>query len=377
MVKLGKGAGKAAEISKPIPHKDNVPTSLKNIAPKVSDASSRKRTVTNISANDCNETNDNEGEEESKSKKKKPDRITQKKGVTKVKKPNKDTEEDKDDSKDFAPKRRKSIDSDTSKVPKKKPKNNKDIPEYVTRSNEKSKSQDKKGKEKSTNKSAADTKSSEREIEGTEERNVLDEVEEDSGFNCPFCKKTYKNYVNFKAHKIICGSKGKKVSCPKCGKGLYAKSLMEQHFDYMHTNKPKRFICKIHNKAFELKKTLDEHNMRLHNSASYKFQCDICGRGFFHRNEFTLHRAQHSNLRPFLCGQCKDRAFSTEGKLRAHLAKCGQPSKFECTICGKFYSSSSNLGTHVSDVHKNDVTWRCPLCKGKMYSSHGGYYTHL
>ena len=276
LVKLEKGDGKTAETCNSIAHKDNDPTSSKNTAPKVSDASSRKRTVTNVSDKDVNETNDKEGED-SNSKKKKPNKITQKKGVSNVKKPNKDTEEDKDDSKDFVPKRRKSIDSDTSKVPKKKLKNNKDIHEYVTRSNEKSKSQDKKGKEKSTNKSAADTKSSEREIEGTEERNVSDEVEEDSGFNCPFCKKTYKNYVNFKVHKIICGSKGKKVSCLKCGKGFKAKNLMEQHFDYMHTNKPKRFVCKIHNKAFELKKTLNKHNMCLHNTVSYKFQCDICG----------------------------------------------------------------------------------------------------
>ena len=59
------------------------------------------------------------------------------------------------------------------------------------------------------------------------------------------------------------------------------------------------------------------------------------------------------------------------------MAICGQPSKFECTIYGKYYSSSSNLGTHVSDIHKDDVTWRCPLNEGKVYSSHGGYYQHL
>ena len=214
-------------------------------------------------------------------------------------------------------------------------------------------------------------------IEATEEREVSENEETDKGFDCPFCKKNYSNYVNFKVHKIICSSKVKKVSCPKCGKGFNAKSLLDQHFDFMHTNKPKQFVCKIHNKAFELKKTFDEHNMRLHNTGAYKFQCDICGQGFFHRNEFTTHRAQHSNLRPFLCGQCKDRAFSTEGKLRAHLSICGQTSKYECTICGKFYSSSSNSGAHVRVVHKEDVTWSCPLCENKVYSSHGGYYRHL
>jgi len=159
--------------------------------------------------------------------------------------------------------------------------------------------------------------------------------------------------------------------------GFNAKTLMEQHYDFRHTNKPKRFVCKFHNKAFELKKSLDEHNMRLHNEGAYKFQCDVCGKGFFHQNEFTTHRASHNNIRDYQCGRCQDRAFSTLGKLNAHLQTCGRTSTFECTLCGKFYSSASNLGIHVQDVHKKDVTWRCPLCENKVYGSQGGYYQHL
>ena len=70
-------------------------------------------------------------------------------------------------------------------------------------------------------------------------------------------------------------------------------------------------------------------------------------------------------------------AFSSIGKLNAHLKICGCPNSFECTICGKFYSSSSNLAIHVSDVHKNEVTCRCPVCENKVYSSKGGYHCHL
>ena len=42
-----------------------------------------------------------------------------------------------------------------------------------------------------------------------------------------------------------------------------------------------------------------------------------------------------------------------------------------------FYSTSSNLAIHVGDVHKNEVTWRCPICPTKVYGSQGGYYDHL
>ena len=294
---------------------------------------SRKRSIPKKSTVIRNEKEPSHDDESSKSTKKmKPSNVPSKLNM-KGKGKKKNNEEEKDDSKDYMPKKHKSKDSDDTKVPKKKPKNNMDIHEYITRSIDKNTSEGVKMKDGS---SASKSSSSQKNIDGSEERVCSENAAEEVGFNCPFCKRKFSNYVNFKAHKIICGSKGKKVSCAKCGKGFNTKSLMEQHYDYMHTNKPKHFICKIHNKAFELKKTLDEHNMRLHNTASYKFQCDICGHEFFHRNEFTSHRVQHSNIRPLLCGQCKDHAFSTEGKLKAHLAICGQPSKFECTICGKF-----------------------------------------
>ena len=103
--------------------------------------------------------------------------------------------------------------------------------------------------------------------------------------------KTFVNYNNFRAHKIKCWPTARKHQCEKCGKGFDAKSIMQQHYDYQHTKKPKRFVCDICKKSFELKKTLDEHNMRLHSKGSYKFQCDYCGRGFFHLNEFKMHRA--------------------------------------------------------------------------------------
>ena len=152
---------------------------------------------------------------------------------------------------------------------------------------------------------------------------------------------------------------------------------MQQHYDFRHTKKPKRFACEICKKSFELKKMLDEHNMHLHSKGSYKFQCDYCGRGFFHQNEFKMHRAGHRKIKEYLCGQCKIMAFSSIGKLNVHLKICGHPNPLECTICGKFYTSSSNLAIHVSDVHMNKITWSCPVCNDKVYSLKGCYHRHL
>ena len=204
------------------------------------------------------------------------------------------------------------------------------------------------------------------------DNDVSGEKEDDDIFHCHICKKTFVNYNNFRTHKIKCLATGKKHQCPKCGKGFDARTLMQQHYDYCHTNKSG--MCQ---KSYELKKSLDEHNMRLHSKGSYKFQCDYCGRGFFHLNEFKMHRAGHTKIKEYLCGRCKVMAFSSVGKLNAHLKICGRPNSYECMICGKFYSSSSNLAIHVSDVHKDEVTWCCPVCDNKVYSSKGGYHCHL
>ena len=70
-------------------------------------------------------------------------------------------------------------------------------------------------------------------------------------------------------------------------------------------------------------------------------------------------------------------AFSSIGKLNAHLKICGRPNSFECMICEKFYSSPSNLVIHVSDVHKNEITWSCPVCDDKIYSLKDGDHCYL
>ena len=76
------------------------------------------------------------------------------------------------------------------------------------------------------------------------------------GFICHICQQIFRNYDELKIHKVKCMKNPKKHFCEVCGKGFHARTLMQQHYNFGHTNKPKKFMCTECNKAFELKKEL-------------------------------------------------------------------------------------------------------------------------
>ena len=106
--------------------------------------------------------------------------------------------------------------------------------------------------------------------------------------------------------------------------------------------------------------------------------CDYCGKGFFHKSQFSIHRdSVHLKRKDYACNKCQQRAFTSIGRLNAHLAICGKEAKEQCGICGKMYSKKETLFTHINDVHKEGVTRTCPFCDEKVYTSEGGYYKHM
>ena len=206
------------------------------------------------------------------------------------------------------------------------------------------------------------------------------EILEAEEFTGKICGKTFKNYNQIKAHKLICTKLKKKYACSICSKGFTQKSMLQDHFDYLHTNKPKKYRCKPCDKTFKQKKVYLEHNRRLHNSSDYKYICDTCGRGFFVKGEFTCHVLSHTDVKPFACGVCNTARFATPGRLNAHLSKCSKPLQFRCDLCGKYFSSKQSLEVHTAEAHSaggKNKTWECPLCEDVQYSSRGVWYKHL
>ena len=234
--------------------------------------------------------------------------------------------------------------------------------------------------DKKSNKKTKDNKVKDKSAEKGKQDKSKDKEEEEENedeFLCQICNKSMANYDDFKKHKVSCTKIPKNHVCSKCGKSFSQKTLLNQHFDYRHTNKPKRFVCHPCKRSFELKKTLAEHNRRLHNPGDAAHLCDVCSRGFWHFGEFQLHRASHTGVKPFQCGRCKEKSFACAERLTKHLKTCGISNQYECSHCGKRVSTPKALSIHISEVHLKDCSLKCPFCEDKTFQSRGGYYTHL
>ena len=59
------------------------------------------------------------------------------------------------------------------------------------------------------------------------------------------------------------------------------------------------------------------------------------------------------------------------------ITQMSNPGSVECNICGKILSSKTSLYTHITDSHREDIKYNCPICNDKTFNSQGGYYKHL
>ena len=183
--------------------------------------------------------------------------------------------------------------------------------------------------------------------ENTDHGKPSDDDDDNFGYYCNKCNGKFTDWKEMKIHKLDCVKIPRKHICSVCNQGFQQKCLLQQHFDFYHTKKPKKFVCVEHKKTYVYKKSLQEHQRHDYSDGDYKYMCDFCGKGFFHLGEFTIHRNSfHLDKRNYMCNRCQQRAFSLVGHLNAHLEKCGNPGSVECNICGKILGSKASLYTH-------------------------------
>ena len=196
-------------------------------------------------------------------------------------------------------------------------------------------------------------------------------------FRCDRCEESFPSQEKYNKHKKKCGGSNKKFSCKTCHQRFHEKAMMEQHYSFHHTKDDPMFICYNCKVIFVYKKALTNHNRRKHpDEDSHKFVCDQCGKSYVQEWEFKQHRrTSHTDLRPYACGICQQKSFSSTSQLNAHLKVCGAPKKYECKDCGKKFASQGNFLTHVAGVHRGKK-FPCAVCD-KKYSSKGGMYKHM
>lgn len=181
----------------------------------------------------------------------------------------------------------------------------------------------------------------------------------------------------------------KRAMCGLCGNSYY-KDQLQRHIDKVHY-KIKRFFCDLCGFGSFLKCNMSTHMAkhveRQFRDPIYCTQCDsvftrleslrnhmkteheeptilkcFCGKEFNLRHKLTTHiKRTHNNIRDHECESCQRRFFTPKEK-KVHILKCHTPGYVDptvhyCDVCGKRYSSSKSLRTHMK--HHQEPEWKC------------------
>ena len=76
-----------------------------------------------------------------------------------------------------------------------------------------------------------------------------------------------------------------------------------------------RTCFKIHNPNFSVKLSFPISDIR---DASKPFVCDVCSKGFPQNWQLTRHYRSHTGEKPFKCTMC-DKSFAVSSNLRTHM----------------------------------------------------------
>jgi KRAB domain-containing zinc finger protein len=133
--------------------------------------------------------------------------------------------------------------------------------------------------------------------------------------------------------------------------------------------------CSVCDKAFDTRRKLARHK-RHHTYIEKTCICDICGHTSVNESQMRIHKARHSNERPFKCQSCPA-AFKLDHMLKSHQI-IHKEKEFECDICGKKFRNYHSIRLHMA-VHA-DITdvrrFTCELC-GKSTVSGTALTRHL
>ena len=103
------------------------------------------------------------------------------------------------------------------------------------------------------------------------------------------------------------------------------------------------------------------HHKRTH-TGDKPYECDICKKRFSLSSDLARHKRTHTGDKPYECDICKKR-FSLSSDLARDKRTHTGDKPYECDACNKRFSESYNLARHKISAHKGKQSFECDNCK--------------
>ncbi|CAH2002933.1 unnamed protein product [Acanthoscelides obtectus] len=156
--------------------------------------------------------------------------------------------------------------------------------------------------------------------------------------------------------------------CDVCGAVFRKRTQMSAHLDEHVAADEGDFQCEVCNRIFSNLRLFRIHR-RMHFPQNKAWECTTCGKKYSSKNLLDEHINTHLGLRPYVCTTCgKD--FASKYTFKAHEKTHEvRPRPYKCNQCAKSFLSQQNLTQHER-THLGVKEYACHLCDKTFGSAH-------
>ncbi|XP_055638105.1 zinc finger protein 391-like [Toxorhynchites rutilus septentrionalis] len=233
-----------------------------------------------------------------------------------------------------------------------------------------------------------------------EQKTTPEEVVSSSSARCNGCGEEFSSPFDLNQHMGFCPSRLKndtlqpfipniggitQLTCHICNRSFNDTQELKYH-ESLHSNSPSK--CNFCHLTFPCSRTLkihmDQHKM-ISTLPDGRFKCDLCDATFKLYGNLIIHRRSHTGERPYPCYIC-GRAFSTSSNMKTHMNVVhSQDRPFKCHQCHKSFNTDTRLRSHM-ETHSfplisgssdagggSELSSTCKICNKTF--SHPSYLT--
>ncbi|KAF7394747.1 hypothetical protein HZH66_007921 [Vespula vulgaris] len=189
-------------------------------------------------------------------------------------------------------------------------------------------------------------------------------------YNCKTCNKMYNTKSELCRHNETHREENK-FYCAHCPKSFRVKSLLKQHMCSHSGIRP--YVCDICGASYNRRGNMGQHRKThfvIENGeprlVKEGIRCSICRKKVKSLLMLKYHLAKHSGeKKAYVCTVC-GKCFSTGSQLKVHQFLHTGERPYTCSVCGKGFRTEAIMKQHYLALHTNDYPHECPFCDRKF-----------